>query len=757
LSRTAGQELALDQLEEICAFSDGAILLEEIVEPDEDRPSLKVKLSVSTRHHERAEGGLPIRRREQVILSVRSNFPRDYPWVDVVHKRFAGYSHVQWSTHICLYRAPDVEWSPKDGMYGFVDRLNKWFGAAALGQLDPDDAPLHPPVIYGQGKYRVVVRENVPDTGAGMAWIGSAAFKPIHDTRFDLVSWQQNASDVGEANAAAAVILLNDAFPIEYPKTVKSLVEQLEAHGLELVDLFVILREHVQALPEDRPLFVVLGTPMRRRDPNGPLKQHLAIWNIDEEAVTALRAILAGGEDRDEAITAFVKWSFDASVTWCRVDEAREEVTLSRDTGTATAWAKDKRVLLLGCGALGSHIADILVRAGAASLKLVDKGIVSSGVLVRQQFSDQDIGRAKASACRARLQAISPNCSIEAEYDDLKYGVLSKFGRDYDLIVDATASRAVSEALEADLRNSPEAPPIVSTSVTAKAKYGRVVVRKSNLAGGPKSIVRSAQLGCYSNPARMELAKAFWPPPGEAELFQPEPGCSEPTFQASAADMAFHAAGLINTGLAELASNDTSRSTVAFLPSVSKLSASKMTRLQFGEPKRITERNHGHTVLVAPEATKTIEAEVARSARVYGPDVETGGLMFGEIDDNLGMLFLDQVTGPPPDSYHSPQLFVCGTDGNQERSELQKKRSGGASGFIGIWHTHPVSPPRPSDVDFGAMYSILEANERPPRHTVMLIIGHAASHPEWAFYVFRRGEIDLERRRVIIRVRPQDV
>ena len=754
MSRTAGQELALDQLEEICAFSDGAIRLEEIVEPEEERPSLKVKLSMSTRHHERAEGGLPLRRRERVILSIRSSFPRDYPWVDVEHKRFAGYSHVQWSTHICLYRAPEVEWSPKDGMYGFIDRLNKWFGAAALGQLDPDDAPLHPPVIYGYGKYRIVVRENVPNPGSGLAWIGTAAFKPIHETRFDLVNWHSETDEVDDGSLAAAVVLLNGAFPIEYPETVRSLVEQLEEQGLELFDLFMILRENVQALEEDQPLFVVLGTPMRRRDPNGPLKQHLAIWRIDDDAVMALRKILAGDEDRDAAITAFVKWSFDASVEWCRVDEARDEVTRSRDTGSVTSWVKDKSVLLLGCGALGSYIADILVRGGAASLMLVDKGIVSSGVLVRQQYSDQDIGRAKASACRTRLQDISPKCTIDLAYDDLKYGVLSKFGCDYDLIVDATASRAVSEALEIDLRENPEAPPIVSTSVSAKAKYGRVVVRQSELAGGPKSIIRSAQLACYSNPARMDLAKAFWPPPGEAELFQPEPGCSEPTFQASAADMAFYAAGLINIGLSELASSETSRSLVAFLPSVSELSETKVTRLHFGEPKRVIERNHGHSVLVAPEATKTIEAEVARSARVHGRDAETGGLMFGEIDDSLGIVYLDRVTGPPPDSFHSPQLFVCGTDGNRVQSQLQKSRSGGASGFIGIWHTHPVSPPRPSDVDFGAMYSILEANERPPRHTVMLIIGHAATHPEWGFYVFRRGEIDFERRRVVVRVRP---
>lgn len=87
---------------------------------------------------------------------------------------------------------------------------------------------------------------------------------------------------------------------------------------------------------------------------------------------------------------------------------------------------------------------------------------------------------------------------------------------------------------------------------------------------------------------------------------------------------------------------------------------------------------------------------------------------------------------------------------------MEKRLSGGASCFVGIWHTHPVSPPLPSKVDLGAMVSILIDSETPPRHTVMLILGHAKSKPEWGFYIFRRNEIEVSGQTVRILVRSHD-
>lgn len=743
--RTAGQDLALSQLNEICDFSDGEV---SVVEVTEDKSSLWVRVSLSTRHHERTEHGLPLNKREPLHLLIPAKFPQDYPSTFTVHKKFAGYPHVQWSTYLCLYRSPDIEWSPKDGMYGFIDRLNKWFGAAARNELDPDDAPLHPPVTYRSGKDRIVIRENTPLESQDNFWLGSAELKYVHDTRFDLVGWHKDLAGLADDNLPAAAILLNQPFPMEYPSTVKALVDQLKQHHIELKHLYIIMKVHVLQLADHQPLFVVLGTPMRRRDPNGPLRQHLAVWRIDNEAVDALRAILNGTGGSDEAISAFVSWSFDAKVEWCSVDEAREEITIGRDAGSAASWVKQKRVLLLGCGALGSYMADCLVRAGVGAITLVDRDLVSVGVLARQLFTDVDVGKFKVEATRDRLQGIAPNCDITASVGNLKHGVLVTHGRDFDLIIDATASRAVSEVLEKELQAVPVAPPILVTSVSAKAEIGRVIIRAQNASGGPKSIIRNAQLKCYSEPALSTLASAFWPKPGDIELFQPEPGCSEPTFQGSGADLGFHATGLLNAGLSEIAKNEPTAAVAMFLPKPlfnNQRNIALSRRFEFAPATLHTERNHKYATLCSFEAEAAVQSEIRRSARVNGPDVETGGLLFGEIDDNLGQLWIDQVTGPPPDSMLSPQLFVCGTDGTQARTDLQKKRSGGASQFVGIWHTHPVSPPKPSQVDLDAMHSILIENDKPPRHTVMLIVGNAASRPEWGFYIFRRNELRIHK------------
>ncbi len=756
---TAGQQLALCQLEDICKYSEQDVMIADIVDPAEDRAYLKLRISLATRHHERTDDGIPLRGREPLLLHVPSSFPRDYPLVYAVHTRFAGYPHVQWGNCLCMYRAPDVEWSPKDGMYGFVERMNKWFAAAARNELDPDDAPLHPPVVYNLAlsNFTIAIRENVPPEAEGAFWLGTASLRFVHETRYDLVGWHEEISDVSAGNLGAAAVLLNQPFPIEYPSSVNALVDELSRHGIDFGNLFGILRVHVLALRPQQPLFVVLGTPMRRRDPHGPLRHHLAVWKIDPEAVHALRALIARTDDQVEAIERFVQWSRTANVAWTRIDDAREEVTIGRDANSHIAWVRNKSVLLLGCGALGSHTAEYLARAGVGRLTLVDNDIVSSGVLARQQYTDADVGLLKSHACRDRLLAIAPDSQIKAIVQNLKHGVFAKFGRGFDLVIDATASRAVSDTIEEELRTDPVAPPMLAMSVSSRAEIGRVIVRPSQALGGHKSVVRNAQLKCHANPQYADLARAFWPRADDIELFQPEPGCSEPTFQGSAADMAFHASGMLNLGLAELSEGDATATVAAFAAKPAGGAGDALHHLlSFERPTLHTERNHGYAVLCSPAAERAVAAEVNRNARVNGSEVETGGLLFGEIDDGLGQLWIDMVTGPPSDSFLSPGLFVCGTDGTRERAELEKRLSGGASRFVGIWHTHPVSPPLPSKVDLGAMASILIDSETPPRHTVMLILGHAKSKPEWGFYIFRRNEIEVSGQTVRILVRSHD-
>ncbi|AZB44173.1 thiamine biosynthesis protein MoeB [Bacillus sp. FJAT-42376] len=76
-----------------------------------------------------------------------------------------------------------------------------------------------------------------------------------------------------------------------------------------------------------------------------------------------------------------------------------------------------KTVLLIGCGALGSGIAETLVRAGIGKLIIVDRDYVDESNLQRQQlFSEQDAVEQmpKAEAARRRLKQISSHTHLEA-------------------------------------------------------------------------------------------------------------------------------------------------------------------------------------------------------------------------------------------------------------------------------------------------------------------------------------------------------
>ncbi len=78
-------------------------------------------------------------------------------------------------------------------------------------------------------------------------------------------------------------------------------------------------------------------------------------------------------------------------------------------------------VLLVGCGALGTVIAELLVRAGVGELTIVDRDVVELTNLQRQILFDETdaaCGTPKAGAAEARLLAINRTVTIHSHVDD---------------------------------------------------------------------------------------------------------------------------------------------------------------------------------------------------------------------------------------------------------------------------------------------------------------------------------------------------
>ena len=99
------------------------------------------------------------------------------------------------------------------------------------------------------------------------------------------------------------------------------------------------------------------------------------------------------------------------------------------------------RVTLIGCGALGSVIAETLARAGVGFLRIVDRDFLEISNLQRQSlFNEEDVksGLPKAIAAAARLRQINSTIEVEPVVADVMSENIRDLVDGSDLILDGT-------------------------------------------------------------------------------------------------------------------------------------------------------------------------------------------------------------------------------------------------------------------------------------------------------------------------------
>ena len=99
------------------------------------------------------------------------------------------------------------------------------------------------------------------------------------------------------------------------------------------------------------------------------------------------------------------------------------------------------RVLLCGCGALGTVLAETLVRAGVGFIRLVDRDFVEITNLQRQVlFDEQDLASQlpKAVAATRKLNLINSQVVVEPHVADVASGNVLELAQGVDLILDGT-------------------------------------------------------------------------------------------------------------------------------------------------------------------------------------------------------------------------------------------------------------------------------------------------------------------------------
>src|SRR5256886_7184195 len=101
----------------------------------------------------------------------------------------------------------------------------------------------------------------------------------------------------------------------------------------------------------------------------------------------------------------------------------------------------DSHVTLCGCGALGTVLANALVRAGVGHLRLIDRDFIETHNLQRQVlFDEQDVAEnlPKAEAAARKLGAINSSVHVEPVVTDIDRTNILGLCQDADIILDGT-------------------------------------------------------------------------------------------------------------------------------------------------------------------------------------------------------------------------------------------------------------------------------------------------------------------------------
>lgn len=146
------------------------------------------------------------------------------------------------------------------------------------------------------------------------------------------------------------------------------------------------------------------------------------------------------------------------------------------------------------------------------------------------------------------------------------------------------------------------------------------------------------------------------------------------------------------------------------------------------------------TVSITRGALDSIEAVIATSDTTS----ETGGALFG----NEHTLYIASAAEPGPDAIHQPRYFLRDLEYTQRAADRAYAMD--RSQWIGEWHTHPLGPPNPSELDLNTYASHLMDPELRFERFIALI--WSTTPPRVSAWLLARTAHGIELRKAVLSI-----
>jgi integrative and conjugative element protein (TIGR02256 family) len=404
----------------------------------------------------------------------------------------------------------------------------------------------------------------------------------------------------------------------------------------------------------------------------------------------------------------------DYSIEAVRHEHFTEDYFHLRNSGRADRFKlKERKLSVIGCGALGSEIADCLVKAGVGHVLLTDKDELRAHNSVRHCLGLSRVSWPKSSALGEYLVYHNPFVEI---YEPRRTDILSASIEEYLPEGFIGVSTIADDNTEAYLNEN-------------AVESGRPVFYCRALRGGKSGRIfrvipgQDACKACLSF-YRDENNREFIDIPEDLNLPTITNECNNPVRPGSAADLKI---------IASLAA----RVIVDYLEGVSTKAnhwiwnTESLEGLKLGQDQ--TGAIHAQTILPNAECPICRRMEdtkinvlkdtydLIKNLAKESNAIETGGILVGTYDSK-GLYLVQKATGPGPNAVRTATTFEKDIEYCQNQLAKITQELGGNTLYLGEWHYHPTLSHDPSGTDINSLAEIAAQENYLIERPIMLII-----------------------------------
>ena len=633
--------------------------------------------------------GLDIKNCEELLFYISPQYPYKAPYTMMNREDFPFYAlpHVNqfifdgvepiFKPHICLHRGDVDEWFHEVGVIGYIARVKQWLKDASKGELIKNNDYFEPMMRLDSSFGSIVY-----DTDFVIRLIENNKKSLVIEYKSMLFSTQDirkayvddNFTPI-ENNIPCIIVYdknsnIKDAYLGKYNAKLKDFIKFLD---LELIQRAV---RHFNNVPNKA---------------HTPIKSCFLIYGIKRPQT------LIGQSSDIEFLNCFI--IFNRYFTSAKLNISGEEECrvlrhlnpFSKSIATKisdSANIADKKLLLIGCGALGSKISLSLARMGATEQTLVDDDFISPHNLTRHalQFDflaeKYNINKAEAlqfiidNMYNKNLCKIYKNKIMNLSIEEIN-------GNDY--IIDCTASGIVLDYLV----STNNIPPIIRAEIADEGKLGLTFIENKNKSLNLKDLryilyyeaLKNEQIYNWLNNnannktdfAHQEFSVGF--------------GCNSDTMILDDAVINVHA-GITTSIIKNLSHKDFGLIYINLYcqNDLTKNSVSKIVV----EPYKIIRRDDW--------SIKIKQSVLDEIHTIAYEKFENGGIFIGNADKNDKIIRILDIF-IPSDNQRSCSYFIRGQEEVEKYLKHISKRTAGLITYVGEWHTHPYMATQMSTTD----------------------------------------------------------